>query len=53
MPKEETPKSDQTPFDKFTEAARNIFALPKDKVAKVIAATPAPKPKPRKSNKKN
>ena len=41
-------KQPQTPFDKFTEAAKKVFNLPKSEVEKV-KAKPTPKmPKRRK-----
>jgi hypothetical protein len=39
------PKPGPTPFEKFTEAARHIFNLPKDQVDKVKAKYPAKSPK--------
>jgi hypothetical protein len=41
------PKPDQTPMERFTEAAKHIFNLPKSDVEKVMKKTPY-KPKTRK-----
>jgi hypothetical protein len=42
------PKAEPTPFDKFTEAARHVFNLPKDQVEKVKAKYPTKTSKSRK-----
>ena len=41
MAKDTTPPKPQTPWEKFTEAARQAFNLPKDQVEKVKAKYPA------------
>jgi hypothetical protein len=46
----EPQKPAQTPFDKFTDAARHVFNLPKDQVEKVKAKYPVKSPKRRKRN---
>jgi hypothetical protein len=46
MAKENTPHP--TPFDKFTEAARRVFSLPKDQTDNVIKAVPKPRKKSQK-----
>jgi hypothetical protein len=40
MAKDTTPPKPQTPWEKFTEAARNAFNLSPEQVKKVITATP-------------
>jgi hypothetical protein len=48
MAKEKMPdKTPQTPFERFTEAAQNIFNLPKKQVQKIKAKTAR---KPRKKS---
>ena len=42
MAKENTPPQEPTPFEKFTEAAKRVFNLPKDRVEKVKAKYPSP-----------
>ena len=39
--KPEPQKSVQTPFEKFTDAARHVFNLPKDQIEKVKTKYPA------------
>ena len=41
--KPEQPKPTQTPFERFTEASRELFNLPKETVQKTIAKYPAKK----------
>jgi len=40
--KPEPQKPAQTPFEKFTDAARHVFNLPKDQVEKVKTKYPSP-----------
>jgi hypothetical protein len=40
--KSDPPKPAQTPFEKFTEASRELFNLPKETVQKTIAKYPKP-----------
>jgi hypothetical protein len=42
------PKPAQTPFERFTEASRKLFNLPKETVQETIKKYPAP----RRSNRK-
>jgi hypothetical protein len=51
MAKDSTPPKPQTPWQKFTEAARIGFNLPKSDVEKVKAKVPY-KPKKRRNPKK-
>jgi hypothetical protein len=51
MAKENMPPQEPTPFEKFTEAAKHIFNLPKDQVQKTIQKYPHPR-QPRKPKKK-
>jgi hypothetical protein len=51
MAKENTPPKEPTPFEKFTEAAKRVFNLPKDQVRQTIEKYPHPR-QPRKSKKK-
>jgi hypothetical protein len=41
--KPDQPKTTQTAFERFTEASRELFNLPKETVQKTIAKYPAPK----------
>jgi hypothetical protein len=49
--KPEKPKPAQTPFERFTEASRELFNLPKETVQKTIAKYPHPKRNRRKNSK--
>ena len=52
MAKDTTPPKPQTPWEKFTEAARIGFNLPKNQVQKTIAKYPLPQRKVGKEKKK-
>jgi hypothetical protein len=46
-----TPKPEQTPFERFTEASRKLFNLPKETVKKTVKKYPY-KPATRHNEKK-
>jgi hypothetical protein len=46
--KPEKPKPTQTPFDRFREASRELFNLPKETVQKTLAKYPRSQNKPAK-----
>jgi hypothetical protein len=52
MAKDTTPPKPQTPFERFTEAAKHVFNLPKSDVDRVKKDIPVPKTV-RKSRKRN
>lgn len=45
--KPDPPKPTQTPFERFTEASRELFNLPKETVQKTLAKYPNPRRKKR------
>jgi hypothetical protein len=45
--KPDQPKAAQTPFERFTEASRKLFNLPKETVRETIKKYPAPAKNPK------